>query len=83
MMQQLSVTENQVLGAQIRAEEEFYVLKRRKAYKGGWLVPSRGQVYTHLSEMFGLSKHEISRYLTYSRSCTHPWKDGACLKCPK
>ena len=80
----MAVTEKQVLGAKIRAEQEAYVLKHRKPYKGGgWTVPERKQVYAHLSKIFGLPSYEISYYFTYTSTCTHPWKDGACPECPK
>jgi hypothetical protein len=75
-------TEGQILAARIRAEEEAYVMARRKPYAGGWIVPRREEVYSHLSEMFGMTRHEISYFFTYSRVCSHAWSNGACHKCP-
>jgi len=75
-------TANQILGAKIRAEAERYKAKHSKPYMGGYEVPSNKETLSHLSNVFGLSTHEISLYLTYSRQCTHPWSAGACSECP-
>ena len=76
-------TERQLLGSQIRAAEEAWTLRHRKPYMGGFLVPPREEKYRYLSEEFGLSPYEISYFLVWSRSCSHPWSDGACEGCPK
>jgi len=75
-------TPSQTLGAQIRAEEERWTKTHRKPYKGGWLIPPKAERDMHLSQMFGLTPHEVSLFLTYSRYCTHRWSDGACVRCP-
>lgn len=77
------VTENQILGAKIRAEEERWVKKHRKPLGGGWLLPPTEEKYAHLSNMFNMPPHVIRRYMTYTRYCDHPWSAGACPKCPK
>lgn len=76
-------TERQVLGAKIRAAEEAFVLKHRKPCAGGFNVPSRKAVYGHLAKMFQMSSVEVSYFLSYSRSCTHKWSEGACVGCPE
>ena len=77
------MTPRQVLGARIRAERERYVKRLRKPYpEGGWIVPSQEKVHKHLSNKFGLDVEEVRSYLTYSRSCSHPWSEGACEQCP-
>lgn len=30
----------------------------------------------------GYEPHQVSQFLTYSRSCVHPWSAGHCDKCP-
>jgi hypothetical protein len=75
-------TSNQILGARIRAEQERYWAQHRKPYMGGYTGPSREVTLAHLSRVFGLTPHEVSGHLTYSRQCTHPWSDGACEQCP-
>lgn len=77
-------TEQQILGAKIRAEAEAFDLKHRKPWMrgGGWIVPSTQERNEHLSRVFGLHPREFSRYMTYSRYCTHKWSEGACDDCP-
>lgn len=75
-------TANQILGAKIRAANEAYVKKHRRVLEGGFEVPSQTDCYNHLAAKFGMSAVEVSRYLTYSRVCDHPWADGACDDCP-
>lgn len=78
-------SEKQILGARIRAANEAYVLANRKPYngqRGSWVVPSSEERNRYLSEMFDMPPREVSYYLTYSRSCTHAWSEGACDRCP-
>jgi hypothetical protein len=77
------VTDLQILGAKIRAAEEEFVVANAKPYGGGFIVPSREEKLQYLSNVFGISTTEISYFLTWSRSCTHPWSAGACEKCPE
>jgi len=74
--------ERQVLGAKIRAEAERYVKERRKPFAGGWSGPSQKEVQAHLATVLRMDPQEVSRYLTWSRYCTHAWSDGACPQCP-
>jgi hypothetical protein len=76
-------TEGQILRAKIMAAGEAYEKKHRKPLAGGFSVPSRDKTYNYLSKMFGLPTHEISRFMTYARSCTHEWSEGACERCPE
>jgi len=76
-------SEKQILGCKIRAAEEAFYKKHRKPYEGGWIVPDNEKKYKHLSKLFGMPPHEISYFLTYSRSCTHSWSEGACADCPE
>lgn len=76
-------SEKQILGAKIRAEEEAFYLANRKPYKGGWDIPPATEKLAHLSRIFEMPPHEISYFLTWSRSCTHKWSDGACIECPQ
>ena len=78
----MKVTEDQILGCKVRAEEERYVNARRKPLAGGFEVPPRSQVREHLSGVFGLSAVELSYYFTFTRTCRHPWSAGACPLCP-
>ena len=71
----------QVLAAKIRHEAEKFVEEHRVKCRGGWSVPSNKEIYAHLEETFGIPAHEVSRYLTYARYCTHPWT-RACPECP-
>ena len=78
-------TERQVLGAKILAAKEAFVDQHKKPWGkggGGWLVPSTEDRYAYLSEKFGLMPRTLSFFMTYSRSCEHPWSEGACAKCP-
>jgi hypothetical protein len=75
-------TERQILGAKIRAEREKYELKHRRRKDGEWCFPERSKIYAHLAKTFGISKTEVSYFMTYSRYCTHSWASGACDKCP-
>lgn len=75
-------TEAQILGARVRAARDSYELEHRKPYGGGWEIPPNKEVYAHLSRMFGLTPVEVSYFMTYSRSCTHEWAEGACYLCP-
>ena len=75
-------TAGQILAAQVRAAREAYDRKHRKPVTGGWEMPSREQVYKHLSKKFNLTSWELSFFFTYSRSCTHEWNEGACHLCP-
>ncbi len=79
-------TETQILGAKIMVAREAYEAKHRKPYMGkpsnGWIYPPRENVYRHLSKLFGLMPRTLSYFMTYSRSCEHPWSKGACDKCP-
>jgi len=77
------ITKLQILGAEIRAAEEQYVIKHRVAHKGGWIVPCREEVHEYLSEIFGIPAERIKFFFTYSRQCNHPWSEGACEECPK
>lgn len=74
--------ERQILGAKIRAEAECFYIKKRRPYQGGYLVPPKEDLYNHLAKIFKRTPLDISYYMTYSRSCTHPWSDGACPDCP-
>lgn len=74
--------ERQILGAKIRFEEERYVKEHRKPLAGGWEVPSQKEIYAHLATVFEMAPHEVSRYLTYTRYCSHDWSTGACSQCP-
>lgn len=76
-------TERQILGAKIRAENERYVLKNRKPYRGGYEVPGRQKISAHLAKTFRMPAEKVSYFLTWSRSCTHPWSAGACDACPE
>jgi hypothetical protein len=78
-------TERQILGASIRAEAEEYDAQARRPHPGGWEYPEghRERRNAHLALKFGVSPQEAGRFMTYSRSCTHSWKEGACYKCPK
>lgn len=75
-------TERQILGAKIRAASEDFERAHRKPYRGGFEIPNREQRLRHLSGLFEIPPHEISIFLTWSRTCTHPWSSGACEKCP-
>lgn len=79
-------TERQILGAKVRAEAEKYEAKNRKKVRGGgWELPAgyREKRNEHLARKFNLDPHEARRFLTWSRSCTHSWSEGACHLCPQ
>ena len=77
-------TERQILGAKVRAEAEKYKAKHRKKVPGGWEFPVGydERRNAHLARKFDLPVHEIPYFMTWSRSCTHPWSEGACHLCP-
>jgi hypothetical protein len=75
-------TKSQIFGAKVRSDREAYERKHSKPYKGGRLVPSRGNVLKYLSEKYNICPIELERLFTYSRECTHPWNEGACPRCP-
>lgn len=76
-------TARQVLGAQIRAEQERWEKKHRVPCKGGYEIPPRAERYAHLAKTFNMTPVEVSYFLTWSRSCTHTWESGACDDCPE
>ena len=77
-------TERQVLGAKIRAAaEEWEEKHRQKFHAGGWILPPMEVRNGHLASRFGMTPREISRFMTWSRNCTHPWSEGACPRCPE
>lgn len=78
-----NITERQILGAKVRAAEEAWTLKHQKPCGGGFLVPLREERDRYLSRKFGMPPHRISYFLTWSRTCTHPWSEGACEDCPE
>jgi hypothetical protein len=73
----------QVLFVRVRRALELYERRHRQRCGGGWKVPSDDEVYAHLSALFGLTRQELSLFMTYSRQCTHPWRAGACSRCPE
>jgi hypothetical protein len=77
-------TERQILGAKVRAEAEKYEAKNRKKVREGWELPAGywKKRDAHLAQKFNLDPREASRFLTWSRSCTHSWSEGACHLCP-
>jgi hypothetical protein len=75
-------TEQQKLAAKIRSKAEAYERKHQEPYLGGWRMPPKSQVLKYLSKLFNMPACELSFYFTYSRECTHPWNEGACVKCP-
>jgi len=79
-----AVTERQVLGAKIRAEKEKYEAKVRRRVSGGWEFAKghRERLYAHLAKKFGMDPNDVQYFLTWSRSCDHPWSAGACPMCP-
>jgi hypothetical protein len=77
------ISQNQILGCKIRAAEEKFYKKHRKRFEGGWIVPTSKKKLKFLSKKFNMSILDISYFLSYSRSCTHSWKKGACELCPK
>lgn len=80
--QSLAPTEAQILAAKVRAAAEAFYLRTRRRHYGGFIVPSNDECYEAVSKETGVCKTAISFCLTFSRSCTHPWSDGACSKCP-
>lgn len=77
------ITVQQQLGAEIRAYAEVQEKKHSRPYMGGRLMLlSQEKLYAKVAKKFGLPYNEVSRYFTWSRSCTHPWSAGACEDCP-
>ena len=75
-------TSGQVIAARVRAAVEAYEKKHRKPCEGGWEVPPRETMYRAVAKETGVRVGAISFCLTYSRSCTHSWSEGACPRCP-
>jgi hypothetical protein len=71
--------------ANVRAYKEKLEAKHSRPYAGGReILISSEEVHKQISDKFGIvPSHEVSRYFTYSRSCTHPWSAGACKDCPE
>lgn len=74
--------ELQVRAANIRAEVEAYYDKHKKPYGGGFVVPDKETVYSAVASKLGESVRAVEFCMTYSRSCTHEWSEGACPDCP-
>ena len=77
-----SPTPRQILGAKIRAAAEAWEIKHRRKEAGGWILPEREKRDRYLARKFSLPVSEIPYFMTWSRTCTHPWSDGACPLCP-
>ena len=72
----------QVMGARVRAAVELWKEKFGKRTSYGYEYPPRRHRDEWVSQFCACDARDVTYYLTFTRRCTHPWSDGACVDCP-